>query len=60
MKIVFTDNIASISAEHWDDLAGDDNPFIHISTFGGSDLGSTCWTRDGFVRVIRCRDNLQT
>jgi predicted N-acyltransferase len=28
MKIVFTDNIASISAQHWDNLAGDDNPFI--------------------------------
>ncbi len=28
MKIVFTDNIASIPAEHWNKLAGDDNPFI--------------------------------
>ena len=28
MKIVFTDNIASIDAQHWNDLAGDSNPFI--------------------------------
>ena len=28
MKIVFTDNIASIEASHWDSLAGDSNPFI--------------------------------
>lgn len=28
MKIVFTDNIASVEAEHWDNLAGDSNPFI--------------------------------
>ena len=28
MNIVFTDNIASISPDHWDNLAGDDNPFI--------------------------------
>lgn len=28
MKIVFSDNIASIKAEHWDNLAGDCNPFI--------------------------------
>ena len=28
MKIVFTDNIASISADDWDRLAGDSNPFI--------------------------------
>ena len=28
MKIVFSDNIASIKAEHWDNLAGDSNPFI--------------------------------
>lgn len=28
MEIVFTDNIASIKAEHWNELAGDSNPFI--------------------------------
>jgi len=28
MKIVFTDNIASINAAQWNKLAGDDNPFI--------------------------------
>ena len=28
MKIVFTDNIASVEAGHWDKLAGDSNPFI--------------------------------
>jgi len=28
MKIIFTDTIASVQARHWDDLAGDDNPFI--------------------------------
>ena len=28
MKIVFTDNIASVKAEHWDSLTGDSNPFI--------------------------------
>lgn len=28
MKIVFSDNISSIKAEHWDNLAGDSNPFI--------------------------------
>ena len=28
MKIVFSDKISSIKAEHWDNLAGDDNPFI--------------------------------
>jgi predicted N-acyltransferase len=28
MKIVFTDNIASVKAEHWDNLAGDSSPFI--------------------------------
>jgi len=28
MKIIFTDNIASVSAEHWNKLAGDSNPFI--------------------------------
>lgn len=28
MKIIFTDNIASVNAEHWDKLAGDSNPFI--------------------------------
>lgn len=28
MKIIFTDNIASVDAEHWDKLAGDSNPFI--------------------------------
>lgn len=28
MKIVFTDNISSVQAEHWNKLAGDDNPFI--------------------------------
>ena len=28
MKIVFSDSIASISPEHWDNLAGDSNPFI--------------------------------
>lgn len=28
MKIVFTDNIASVDSIHWDRLAGDTNPFI--------------------------------
>src|SRR5210317_159482 len=28
MKIVFSDDISSIKAEHWDNLAGDSNPFI--------------------------------
>lgn len=28
MKVVFTDNIASIEAKHWDNLTGDSNPFI--------------------------------
>jgi len=28
MKIVFTDNIASVEARHWNNLAGDSNPFI--------------------------------
>ena len=28
MKIIFTDNIASVQAEQWDKLAGDSNPFI--------------------------------
>ena len=28
MKIIFTDSIASVNAEHWDKLAGDTNPFI--------------------------------
>ena len=28
MKIVFTDNIASIEEQHWNRLAGDQNPFI--------------------------------
>jgi len=28
MKIVFTDNIASVNAEHWNKLAGGSNPFI--------------------------------
>ena len=28
MKIVFTDNIASVQAEHWNRLAGGSNPFI--------------------------------
>ena len=28
MKVVFTDKIASVSAEHWNKLAGDSNPFI--------------------------------
>ncbi|MCK4675916.1 MAG: N-acetyltransferase [Gammaproteobacteria bacterium] len=28
MKIVFTDRIASVEAEHWNNLAGDSNPFI--------------------------------
>lgn len=28
MKIVFTDSIASVEAEHWNHLAGDTNPFI--------------------------------
>ena len=28
MKIIFTDNIASVEAEHWNKLAGDSNPFI--------------------------------
>ena len=27
MKIVFTDNIASVKAKHWNNLAGDSNPF---------------------------------
>ncbi len=28
MKIIFTDAIASVNAEHWNNLAGDSNPFI--------------------------------
>ncbi len=28
MKIVFSDSISSIRAKHWDNLAGDSNPFI--------------------------------
>ena len=28
MKITFTDNIASVEETHWNDLAGDSNPFI--------------------------------
>ncbi len=28
MKIVFTDDIASVKAKHWNKLAGDSNPFI--------------------------------
>ncbi|MCG6938942.1 MAG: GNAT family N-acetyltransferase [Gammaproteobacteria bacterium] len=28
MQIVFTDNIASVSSEHWNNLCGDANPFI--------------------------------
>lgn len=28
MRIVFTDNINSVKAEHWDKLTGDSNPFI--------------------------------
>ena len=28
MKIVFTDKIASVEAEHWNNLTGDSNPFI--------------------------------
>ncbi len=28
MKIVFTDNIASVQAQQWNNLAGDSNPFI--------------------------------
>ena len=31
MKIVFTDNIASVKAENWNKLAGDNNPFIQHS-----------------------------
>jgi predicted N-acyltransferase len=28
MQIVFTDKIASVNSKHWDNLAGDSNPFI--------------------------------
>lgn len=28
MKVVFTDSIASVEADHWNRLAGDSNPFI--------------------------------
>lgn len=28
MKVVFTDKIASVPGEHWDNIAGDTNPFI--------------------------------
>lgn len=28
MRIVFTDRISSVASEHWDNLAGDTNPFI--------------------------------